>query len=267
MTNAIKKIFKAIIPPDQRAGLKKLIKAIYYFGFRYKCPICNSQMRKFLPFGFSFPVLTKNNVIGGGYRLNALCPVCRSDDRERLLYLYLSINTDIFKKRTKLLHIAPEWALSSILNKQSNIDYLTADINSHKVMIQLDVTDIRFPDATFDAVICNHVLEHIIDDGKAMHELYRILKPGGWGILQVPLSLSLEKTYEDISVSTPAEREAEFGQSDHVRIYARDYIERLEKAGFQVNPFKWWENCNEFGGAENRFGLIENEIVVFVTKV
>jgi SAM-dependent methyltransferase len=266
MQKTIKKILKAIIPPDQRAKLRKINKQILNYGFKYKCPICGSKLRKFLPFGFNFPVLAQKNVIGGGYRLNAHCPVCGSFDRERLLYLYLLYKTDIFKKQTKLLHIAPELSLSSILKKKNNIDYLTADLNSKGVMIQMDVTDMPYPDYTFDAIICNHVLEHIIDDRKAMRELYRILKPVGWGILQVPLSLSLEKTYEDYSISTPSEREQAFGQYDHVRIYAEDYYERLEEAGFQVNQFKWWEDNRDFGGPENRFGFIENESVVIVVK-
>jgi SAM-dependent methyltransferase len=266
MRNIVKKILKAIIPSNQRAELIKIIKKIRYYGFKYECPICNSKLRKFLPFGFNFPVLTQKKVIGGGYRPNALCPVCGSDDRERLLYLSLSIKTDVFKKRIKLLHVAPEIALSSLLKKQTNIEGVTADINSDTVMVQMDITDIHYPDGTFDAVICNHVLEHIIDDRKAMHELHRILKPGGWGILQVPLSLSLEKTYEDNSILTMSERERAFGQSDHVRIYAKDYYERLEAAGFQVNLFKWRENDREFGGSNNRFGLIQNETIVFVIK-
>lgn len=262
MQKTIKKIFKAIIPPDQRAELRKIKRQILNYGFKYKCPLCGSRLKKFLPFGFTFPILTQKNVIGGGYRQNAVCPICGSFDRERLLYLYLLFKTNIFQKQTKLLHIAPEISLSSILKKKNNIDYLTADLHSKGAMVQMDVTEIQYPDSTFDAVICNHVLEHIIDDRKAMSELFRILKPGGWGILQVPLSLSLEKTYEDYSISTPSEREQAFGQCDHVRIYAKDYYDRLEEAGFQVNQFNWWENNRDFGGLKNIFGLMKNESVI-----
>lgn len=266
MQKTIKKILKTIIPPDQRAELRKIKKQILNYGFKYRCPICGSKLKKFIPFGFTFPVLTQKNVIGGGYRQNAVCPICDSFDRERLLYLYLLFKTDIFKKQTKLLHIAPEISLSFMFKKNNNIDYLTADLNSKSVMIKINITQIPYPDGTFNAVICNHVLEHIIDDRKAMRELYRVLKPGGWAILQVPLSLSLEKTYEDYSISTPYEREQAFGQYDHVRIYAKDYYERLEEAGFHVNQFNWWEKNKDFGGPKNRFGLIENESVVFVVK-
>jgi SAM-dependent methyltransferase len=266
MQKTIKKLLKAIIPTDQRAELKKIIKQIHNYGFKFKCPICGSKLRKFLPFGFDFPVLVEKNVVGGGYRLNAKCPVCGSMDRERLLYLYLSKKTDIFTKRIKLLHIAPEMVLSSILKKQTNIDYITADLYSNKVLFRMDLTDIPYADALFDAVICNHVLEHIVNDRKAMIELYRILKPGGMGILQVPISLSMEKTYEDRTKSKPQEREQEFGQADHVRIYGRDYFNRLEETGFQVNQFHWWKDCREFGGAMNRYGLIKNESVISVIK-
>ena len=130
--------------------------------------------------------------------------------------------------------MAPEPGLSRIIKRHSNIDYLTADISSDDVMVKMDIAEINYPDKAFDTIICNHVLEHIIDDRKAMRELYRVLKPGGWGILQVPISLSIDKTYEDFSVTAPSEREQVFGQSDHVRIYAIDYLDRLEEFGVEV---------------------------------
>ena len=231
----------------------------------YKCPICNSHLKKLYPFGLKIPVLTKKKVIGGGYRLNALCPVCYSTDRERLAYLYLSKKTNIFTEVAKLLHVAPEPGLSKIIKKHSNIDYLTADISSDDVMVKMDITEINFPDKTFDIIICNHVLEHIVDDRKAMRELFRVLKPGGWGILQVPMSLSIERTYEDYSITDPAEREQAFGQSDHVRIYAADYQDRLEESGFQSSRFNWEED-KEFEGANNRYGLLQDESVFIVNK-
>lgn len=130
----------------------------------------------------------------------------------------------------------------------------------------MDITDIRFPDDYFDEIICNHVLEHVIDDGKAMSELYRILNPGGWAILQVPISLTLKNTYEDFSITTITGREQALGQDDHVRIYAEDYQARLAQAGFKVNVFKWVNERKNFGGRRNVFGLIEEEDVYSVTK-
>jgi SAM-dependent methyltransferase len=199
-------------------------------GFKYRCPFCRSYLRAFLPFGSKSPALQDNHVIGGGYRDNALCPVCDSLDRERLLYLFLLWNTDVFDTAKRLLHVAPETRVADILFAQTHVDYLTADLHSREAMLTMDITDIRFPDSSFDAIICNHVLEHIIDDRKAMSELFRTLKPGGWAILQVPMSPSLEHTYEDASKTTPQAREEAFGQWDHVRIYAQDYEQRLAQA-------------------------------------
>ena len=265
MKSIIKVLLKAVIPIRQRVILRRFINKARFFGWRYKCPICDSHLSKLLPFGLKFPVLSEKNVIGGGYRLNAQCPVCYSTDRERLLYLYLSKKTNIFTEQVKLLHIAPEARLSAIIKKHSNIDYLTADISSDTVIVKMDITEINYPDKSFDVIICNHVLEHIVDDRKAIDELYRILKPGGWGILQVPMSLFIDKTHEDFSVTSPSEREKVFGQSDHVRIYAIDYLDRLKESGFQVDPFSW-KNDEEFSRSNNINGLLQDESVFLVNK-
>lgn len=243
----------------------KSLKRLKYYGFRYKCPVCSSNLQHLLPFGFNFAVLNKHNVVGGGCR-NVLCPVCASSDRDRLLYLYLLHKTNIFQKPTKLLHVGPEKSLKDILHKQANIDYLTADLYREDVMIKMDITNIQLPDNSFDTIICNHVLEHIVDDRRAMSELYRTLKPGGWAILQVPISLSLENTYEDWSVTTTSGREQVFGQADHVRIYAKDYKDRLEQIGFKVNVFEWSSEVEDFGGQNNIFGLNSDESVYVAIK-
>lgn len=266
LKSKIKKLAKLVIPENQRRKLGCYANKIRFIGFRFKCPICNSHLRKLDPFGLKFPVLTEKNVIGGGYRLNAQCPICHSSDRERLLYLYLLKKTNFFtEKAKKVLHVAPEGGLSRIIKTRSNIDYVTADISANNVMVRMDITKIQYSAETFDVIICNHVLEHIIDDGKAMSELYRVLKPGGWGILQVPISLSLDKTYEDFSVTDPSERETVFGQFDHVRIYAMDYVDRLKKSGFEVDRFNWQEDP-EFCGSNNKYGLLRSEHVFIVNK-
>ena len=265
MKSSIKKFVKLLIPENQRRKLKYYGNKVRCFGFKYKCPICNSYLRMLNPFGLKFPVLTEKNVIGGGYRLNAQCPVCYSTDRERLLYLYLLKKTDFFSKKAKVLHVAPEGGLSRIIKAHSNVDYLTADIGANNVMVKMDITEISYPTETFDVIICNHVLEHIIDDERAMSELYRVLKSGGWGILQVPISLSLEKTYEDFSVIDPSERETIFGQSDHVRIYGMDYVDRLKKSGFDVSIFSWSKDP-EFFESNNKYGLLQSENIFVVNK-
>jgi ubiquinone/menaquinone biosynthesis C-methylase UbiE len=133
-------------------------------------------------------------------------------------------------------------------------------------MVEIDVTNIQFPDDSFDAIICNNVLEHIIDDKKAMSELYRILKYGGWAILQVPLSLTLKNTYEDFSITALRDREEAFDQVDHVKIYAEDYKDRLVQAGFGVRVFRWVTEKENFGGRRNVFGLNKEESVYFAKK-
>ena len=240
-------------------------KRIRFFGFRYKCPLCKSFVRVLLPFGDDFPVLKDHDVVGSGYR-HALCPVCYSFDRERLLYLYLLHKTDLFAGRYRVLHIAPEQRVKTVLSRKINLEYLTADLLESDVVIKVDITNIQFRDDSFDAIICNHVLEHIIDDRKAMAELYRVLKPSGWAILQVPISLSLEATYEDPSITTEKGREEAFGQSDHVRIYAKDYKARLTQTGFKVDIFDWTTKRANFGGPRNLFGLDERERVYIARK-
>ena len=148
----------------------------------------------------------------------------------------------------------------------TNLDYLTADLYAENVMVKMDITDIKFPDGEFDVIICNHVLEHVVEDYKAMSELFRVVKPGGWAILQVPVSLVLETTYEDFSIIDTCEREKAFGQEDHVRIYARDYPNRLRRIGFDVKAFEWWNEAADFGGAQNRFGLLPYETLYVAFK-
>ncbi|WP_271252885.1 class I SAM-dependent methyltransferase [Pseudanabaena sp. Chao 1811] len=235
-------------------------------GFRYHCPLCDSSLETFLPFGLDFPVLKEKSIIGGGQRDHALCPNCGSLDRERLVYLYLKNKTNIFEQPTKLLHMAPELKLENILRQQKNIDYLSADLYLERVMVKMDITNMAWEEATFDAIICNHILEHIIDDHLAMSELYRVLKPNGWAILQVPISYAIAQTYEDATMITPEQREQAFGQSDHVRIYSHDYCDRLKQVGFKVDVFEWIKDDQLFGGQENKFGLIKEERVFFVTK-
>jgi predicted SAM-dependent methyltransferase len=267
--DALKPPLRPLIPSKLRPRLKALFYAgvkVYYGGDRCLCPICGTRLRKFAPCGYKFPVLKEKGVVGGGYYRNVQCPICGSLDRVRLLYLYLLHKTDIFRKPQKILHVAPETRIGNRIRRVTGVDYLTADLNPEGVMVKMDIMDIQFPDNSFDVIICNHVLEHVGDDQKAMRELYRTLKPGGWAILQVPISLVLSKTYEDASITTRAGREQAFGQWDHVRIHARDYKDRLERAGFKVNIFQWTTEIEKFGTERNIFGLNEKEGIYHVMK-
>ena len=236
-----------------------------YAGSGFYCPFCQRNYKEFLTAGLDIPVLKEKKVIGGGYRLNAMCPGCGSFDRERLIYLYLkNKRSNLFCENLKVLHVAPEANLQKVIMAQPNIDYLSADLSSPSATVQMDITDIKYPNDYFDVIICNHVLEHIPDDRKAMAELYRVLKPGGWAILQVPISLSLKQTYEDPLVTSPEEREKVFGQSDHVRIYAKDYKDRLEEVGFSVEVYSF---AKEFGeSAIRKYGLSKDENIYICSK-
>lgn len=219
------------------------------FTKKYYCPFCNSLYDKMTTFGFDFPVLKEKKVIGGGIRKNALCPNknCYSIDRERLVYLYLKRKTKLLKsnhsEKLALLHIAPEPNLHKLFLHNPNINYFPADkYTTNDIIKPLDITAITYNKNSFDFIICNHVLEHIPNDSTAMKELYRVLKPNGTAILQVPYSATINNTIEDPSVNTDKEREEKFGQDDHVRIYEKkDYIKRLNDVGFIVktlNPIK-----------------------------
>lgn len=258
---ALRHLARTVVPKRVRPRLK----AIYYRGGRYVCPVCGSRLRRFLPNGFDFPVLREKDIIGGAWRADIQCPVCDSVDRERLLYLYLRNKTDLFRGGYRILHVAAERGLEKHL-RGLGPGYLTADLFDPNAMVRMDVTAIQFEDNFFDVIICNHVLEHVPDDRRAMAELYRVMKPGGWGILQVPLSPLLDRTYEDPSIVSESAREQAFGQSDHVRIYGFDYRSRLEEAGFEVRPYDWTGERHLYGGAGNPHGLNERERLYRVSK-
>jgi SAM-dependent methyltransferase len=217
-----------------------------------------------LPGGLDVPVLAEKQVKGGGVRLNAICARCHCWDRERLVFLYLVGKTDILEAPMCVLHIAPEERLQQILAPRPRITYVSADLNSPLAATRLDVTNMPFRSMCFDAIICNHVLEHIPDDRRAMSELLRVLKPRGWAILQVPISQTLEQTEEDRSLASAEEREQRFGQHDHVRLYARDYRDHLQSAGFSAEMYGFEE---EFGRtARRRYSLVEGEYLYVCTR-
>ncbi len=216
----------------------------FFGGSAITCQVCHHSFRKFLPAGYRYGILYEKKVIAGGYRENATCPYCRSSDRERLVTWFLQ-KKQLLQPGMRLLHIAPEWNLQQHIRKME-LEYYAADYNSPLADIKMDIQQIEFGDGYFDAIICNHVLEHVPDDMKAMKELFRVLKPGGWTILQVPFSGIMEKTFEDNSVNTSQKRKIIFGQRDHVRIYGLDYSERLSCAGFIVQKEKMEEKLLQY---------------------
>ena len=184
------------------------------------CPVCEKPVDAFLPFGAT-------------QRVNARCPHCGALERHRLFWCYAQAFTNLFDGAPKsLLHVAPEEILATRLQKLPGINYLSADLDSPRAMVKMDLTDIQYPEATWDVTLCSHVLEHIPDDRKAMAEMYRTLKPGGWLLVQVPTYG--DTTYENWDIDTEAGRVEHFGQRDHVRKYGTDIVGRLQEAGFNV---------------------------------
>lgn len=210
------------------------------FGFKYKCPFCGYHARKMQSLGENFSVIYEKEIVGCGRRF-AKCFKCGSTDKERLVLTYLqSIN--FFENTNKIiLHMAPEPNLSKFFFKYKFKEYICGDFfapgyeNAYPSYVRnINVLDIPFRNEYFDIVICNHVLEHVNDDIKGMSEIFRVLKKRGFAILQVPISYKLDKTYENPGIKDPKDREKAFGQSDHVRIYGLDYIDRLKNVGFEV---------------------------------
>ncbi len=227
------------------------ILSVVHRGDRVFCPCCQGNFRGFLPFG-------------ANRRQNAICPGCLSLERHRLLWLYLQNKTNLFNENLAVLHVAPEYIFQRKLISFSHLKYLTADIVSGEAMVQMDITNISYDDNYFDVILCNHVLEHIPDDDRAIKELYRVLKPNGWAILQVPIDRQLAKTIEGSPTLTLEEREKLFGHHDHVRQYGRDYQVKLEQAGFTVKIDSYPQQL----GAEaiKKFGLIPDENIFVCLK-
>jgi SAM-dependent methyltransferase len=226
----MKNLFKLVlntIPRPILIRLSYISRPILEFllkGDQFTDPIDGKSFKMFLPYGY------------GKQRNNALSPSTLSLERHRLLWLYLKNETDFFtsKEKKKVLHFAPEQEFYKRFKKQSNIDYTTTDLLSPLADVKADICNLPFEDNQYDIILCNHVLEHIPDDTKAMQELYRVLKPGGMAILQIPLDDNREVTFADDTITDQKQRAEIFGQYDHVRIYGRDYYNKLRSIGFTV---------------------------------
>lgn len=226
--------------------------AFWYKGHTYIDPIDGKKFRSFLPYGYENP------------RENVLSPSTLSLERHRLLWLFLKAETNFFEANLNVLHFAPEQAFYSKFRNLKNLNYTTTDLNSPLADVTADICNLPFENASFDVILCNHVLEHIPDDTKAMTELYRILKPGGWGIFQVPQEINRPITFQDDSITDPKERTRIFGQYDHVRIYGQDYFQKLRSIGFKVEEVDY---TNTLTAKEvDTYRLAQGEIIPLVKK-
>lgn len=244
--NYLIELVKSVLPKKYMFKAKILyLRAVslFYTGNRFACPCCGGSFRKFLP-------------VLGDFDNAGRCPGCGALDRHRLFWLYYRNRTNLFSDRLKVLHFAPEYMSQKILRSLPTLDYLSADICSPLAQVRMDVTDIPYPDNTFDVILCSHVLQYVDDDRKAMKELLRVLKPGGWAILQVPIDPLREKTLEYNIDVLPGERD--YSHDDYVRKYGLDYKEKLEEAGFNVKIEEYWKELGNEAAEKYVLHSIEN---------
>ncbi len=255
------KIVLNIIPRPLLIRLSYLIRPFLVFflkGDKFTDPIDGKSFKTFLPYGY------------GKQRNNVLSPSTLSLERHRLLWLYLQNETNFFSEDTesssalRVLHFAPEQAFYKRFRNMSNLDYVTTDLNSPLADIKADICNLPFKDDEFDVILCNHVLEHIPDDTKAMQELYRVLKVGGMGVFQIPQDLNRDVTFEDDSITDKKERAKIFGQYDHVRVYGRNYFDKLRGIGFKVEEVDYTASLSE--ESIERYCLAKGEIIPVVLK-
>jgi SAM-dependent methyltransferase len=217
---------------------------VRYRGSAVECPCCGRGFRAFAP---------------DWNRANAICPGCGAHERHRALAIYLRERTELGRRALRLLHFAPEHALDQVLEPMPGLDRVTADLEPGTADLEIDITQIALGDASFDVILCSHVLEHVEDDGAAMAELHRVLAPGGFALVLVPLDLEREATLEDASVRTPEERVAAYWQEDHVRLYALDIGDRLAAAGFGVAVERL---ADELAPRDvSRYGLVPADVI------
>ena len=252
----ITNLAKRLLPFDIRIFLRKLNWRRLYFQqsilnnkrFNYYCPIAKREFKLFIKVG--------NNLLTPSNGANA---------RQRLVWHYLENKLNILNKKYTLLHIAPELSYYEKLSKCKNLRYIVGDkmvsgYSNQKGIINMDLTNLNFETNVFDLIICNHVLEHIQDDKKAIFEMYRVLKKGGKAVITVPINEKLTKTYEDSSITKASDRIKHFGQWDHVRWYGLDIKERISKVGFDVEMNRYSNNFSKKDYI--RYGFSDSLIII-----
>lgn len=218
---APRRIVKTMVPSRYHRPLRTWAARMVHAGTRRYCPCCGSHVRRFGPYG-ERP------------RPNARCPVCGALERHRLATLFLDRRRDLLAEGVeRVLHVAPEPPVARVLRDWAAVSYVSLDLYDESVAVRADLTRMPFRSRAFDAIYCSHVLEHVPEDRRALAEMYRVLRPGGWALIQVPIRGDV--TFEDPAVTDPERRRALFGQPDHVRVYGRDFTGRLAGACFDVS--------------------------------
>ncbi len=230
------------------AGSGLVLISWLYRGNAVQCPVCGGTYRRFLSYGRQRLRLSEAAL-----------------ERHRLIWLYLKERTDFFTKPHQVLHIAPELCFIRPFERQHGKLYITADLESPWAKIKMDVQHMPFADNQFNVVLCNHVLEHVENDIQALQEIKRVLRPGGYAILQVPFYHPVpEKTLEDQSIVRPADREKLYGQADHVRRYGKDYLNRIGQAGLKAREVAFAEELGP--DVCRRHGLVLTEKIYLAQK-
>lgn len=255
----MKKIFKFALNTIPRPLLIRLSYVFKFFapvvlkGDNVECPVCEKSFKKFLPYGYN-----------EYQRDNVLCPYDLTLERHRLMWVYLKSKSNFFTADLKVMHIAPEQCFYKLFRNQKNLDYTTGDLESPLADLHFDLHNIPLEDNQYDVIFCNHVMEHVENDVQCMKELLRIMKPGGWGIFQVPIDRTRDTTYEDATITDPKEREKHFWQYDHVRLYGTNYPDVLRSAGFEVEEFDYKKELTP--DTYKRYRFDEGEMLYIVRK-
>lgn len=256
----MKKLYKYLLNTLPRPLLIRLsyvfrvFAPLVYKGNKVDCPVCEKSFKTFLSYGSKVT-----------HRENVLCPYDLTLERHRLMWIFLKDKSNFFTaEKLNVMHIAPEQCFHGIFKKQANLNYTTGDLESPIADLHFDLHSIPLEDNKYDVIFCNHVLEHVEDDKQCIQELYRILKPGGWGIFQVPIDTTRMDTYEDASIISPEEREKHFWRFDHIRLYGLDYPEKLEAAGFEVEIYDYHKDMPKEQYEKYRFH--PDELLYIVKK-
>jgi SAM-dependent methyltransferase len=221
---------RALVPARLRPELLSVVRPLRYRGEAAHCACCGGDFARF---------------ISHQNRPFAKCPRCGALERHRLLVSYLRGQTDLFTASLDVLHVAPEWCLQRELRRQPNLNYVSGDLDSPLAMDRIDLLDLPYGAETFDIVICNHVLEHVDDDRRALLEIRRVLRPGGRAIIMSPIDGASSATVEDSSVKTPEERRRVYWQRDHMRRYGTDFGDRVAECGFDVETIHHIDQFDE----------------------